>query len=413
MKIAFHTFGCKLNQVETEAIADRFIRKGWIISNNDDADLFFVNTCAVTRKAEAKGRRLIRQLTIENPGKVVAAGCFAQLKPKEISELGELKYVLGTKDKFGIFDLLSKDTDNLNEDAASADSLVCSGNNFRSRVFLKIQDGCDHGCSYCIVPKLRGDSVSAHHEVIYKAAESAVSNGPNEIVLSGVDIGSYTDKDGWDLADILTSLVQIPDIFRLRLSSVEPPGFNEKLLEAIEASDKICHHFHVPLQSGSDRILKLMRRGYTRHEYFDLVDNIAHRFPDARMGTDVIVGFPGEGEEDFQQTAELVQNSPITHIHVFPFSPRPGTEYGDIDDISPKTKAERANLLRRMVNAKNTEFIRKNIGRTATVLFEGDGNRGGLTDNYIRVFSENGVKAGFASVRLSSTKNNRVYGQLI
>lgn len=416
LRVSFHTFGCKLNQVETEAIAEKFAAEGFIITEGQDADLFFVNTCAVTGKAEAKGRRLIRKLAVDNPGKVISAGCLSQLKPEEISSLGNLKMVLGTRERFNAIEYLkTRGTGGIYVDSEpkAAFSSV-SGNNFRSRLFVKIQDGCSHRCSYCIVPHLRGDSVSMPVDQVISMVEKSLSNNPNEIVLTGVDIGSYCDEFGVTLSGLIPRLAVINKVKRIRLSSVEPPGFTDALIDACINTEKVCHHFHVPLQSGSDRILNLMKRDYTAEQYFTVIRRLADNFPAARIGTDVIVGFPGEKDSDFEETAHGIELSPLNHIHIFPFSPRPGTDFSEVDDdVKPEIKSERSDILRKIISVKYNDFLEQNMGRIETVFFEGDGSRGGLTGNYIRVFVENYLKPGFVKVRLIGLKDGKVIGEIV
>lgn len=416
LSVSFHTFGCKLNQVETEEIAARFAAAGFTICEGLEADLFFVNTCAVTHRAEAKSRRLIRKLADGNPGRVIAAGCLAQMKPNEIAALGDLKLILGTSERFGVVEYLDKAGENriYTSKPNGAQVFPCAGNRFRSRIFIKIQDGCDHRCSYCIVPKLRGGSISISSRQVIESVKSALKDESNEIVLTGVDIGSYDDGEGADLAELLKKLVDLPEVVRIRLSSIEPPGFTAELIDACADSDKICPHFHIPLQSGSDRILKLMGRDYSADEYTDLVNALADKSPHARIGADVIVGFPHETREDFEKTVELVENSPLNHIHVFPFSPRPGTNFSSQeDDIPPVTKAQRGKILREIISAKNEIFVSKNLGRIENVYFEGGGAKGGLTSNYIRVFTPNKNYTGFAMVRLVKMVDHKVMGEII
>ncbi len=415
MKIAFHTFGCKLNQVETEAAAAMFADSGYEIVKEGEADLYFINTCAVTARAEGKSRRMVRRLAREHPGKVIAAGCLAQLRREEIAPLEKLRLALGVGERFRVIELLNQSEGKVFvSPAPGGEILPLGGNRFRSRAFIKIQDGCDRECSYCIVPKLRGGSVSLGWEQVLGLARKAMSQQPREVVLTGVDIGSYRDASGLNLAGLLRKLEALPEVVRIRLSSVEPPGFTAELIEAIADSDKICRHFHLPLQSGSDRILERMGRGYDSAYYRGVVEKLGARFPGARIGADVIVGFPGEAEEDFERTLALVDESPVNHIHVFPFSPRPGTEYSPEDDIVPQSvKDERAEKLRRTVSAKYTDFLQRSLGGVETVFFEGDGSKGGFTDNYIRVIVPGAKVSGFHPVRLTEARLNQVIGELV
>ena len=417
LKVAFHTFGCKLNQVETEAIADMFINEGYEISDRGEADIFFVNTCAVTHKAEAKGRRLLRKLAQRYPGRVIATGCLAQLKPSEIASLGEMRLVVGTSERFRILDFLRIEESTLIHVSGQPSGKFCdsAGNFFHSRSFIKIQDGCDHRCAYCVVPILRGDSVSLPASKVMEQAQKALQT-PREIVLTGVDIGSYCDDRGMTLAGLLAELVKIPELIRLRLSSIEPPGFSPELIEICASYHKICPHFHLPLQSGSNKILKAMGRDYSAGEYLQLMHAIQDRIPGCRLGADVMVGFPGESDEDFLQSVNLVKEAGITHIHVFPFSPRPGTGFTQEDDtIHPQIKAKRAGYLRKYVADKNREYLKSQLGSVNTVFFEEGGCKGGFTDNYIRVIVPQEELTGFHQVKLIeiSSGGNSVNGLLL
>lgn len=402
MKIAFHTFGCKLNQVETEAAAEMFAEAGFDICTDDSADLFFVNTCAVTGKAEGKSRRYLHKLAENNPGRVIAAGCLAQAKPYEIAALADFRMVLGTKEKADAVALLS-DNSGLNvfvSDSPQGHFSPFSGNRYRSRTFVKIQDGCDHNCSYCIVPKLRGSSVSLQADEVISRVKEAVIPQSHEVVLTGVDIGSYR-SNGMNLTSLLKVLCEIPGLVRIRLSSLEPPGVNDELINFCASNHKICPHFHLPLQSGSNKILQRMNRNYTREEYIALCNSISDKIPDVRLGADVLVGFPGETEQDFMDTVQLVEKTALSHLHIFPFSPRPGTDFGEKDDIiSPQVKNHRFNYLKKIIAAKNAEFIDNQLGSVREVFFEADGS--GFTDNYIRVIAQNSKPHGFANVKLAN-----------
>lgn len=415
LKVAFHTFGCKLNQVETEAVAEMFAAEGFEIGDEREADLFFVNTCAVTGKAEAKSRRFLRKLAEKYPGRVIAAGCYAQAKPLEAAALAEMKMVLGTAEKYRVVKLLENASGmeiHVTENPGGH-FIPLSGRRFRSRAFVKIQDGCDHGCSYCIVPVLRGGSVSLPVEEVICRVKEAVSGNSPEIVLTGVDVGSYRDG-GAGLSGLLEKLISIPGLVRIRLSSIEPPGVTGELIEICAGSAKICNHFHLPLQAGSDKILRAMGRGYTGKEYLELTEAVRSKMPDARIGADVVAGFPGEEDADFEDTFELVKQSPLTHIHVFPFSVRPGTVFSEKDDMIPhQVKAERAERLRKVIADKNRLFIRNQLGRVKEVYFEESGS--GFTDNYIRVSVPGEKLTGFHAVKLVSAdpETGRVIGERV
>ena len=415
LKIAFHTFGCKLNQMETEAVAELFAKEGFEISDVREADLFFVNTCAVTGKAEAKSRKYLRRLAQQHPGQVIAAGCLAQAKPAELAEAADFKMILGTSEKGDAVRLEAKDAGFQVYVAAKprGSFIEGGGNRFRSRSFIKIQDGCDHRCAYCIVPKLRGASVSLPVQDVARQVEDVLSGEPREIVLTGVDIGSYREGKS-ELSDLLEVLLSMDDLIRIRLSSVEPPGFTHRLLEICASSPEICPHVHLPLQSGSDAVLQRVGREYSAGDYLELVNDISHKIPEARIGADVIVGLPGEGDKEFRETAELLEKSPITHLHVFPFSWRPGTKFERRDDIVPASeKAARSRKLRNIAARKNNHFLQSQTGKIRTVFFEENGS--GFTDNYIRVVMENCDLRGFHDIELLEIhpRLNAVWGRLI
>ena len=407
MKAAFYTLGCKLNQVETDAAAASFKQQGYEIVQGEEADVYFINTCAVTSKAEAKSRRLVRKLAREFPGKVIAAGCLVQLKREKIALLDGLKMALGTKERFDFFNAPENCGNLCVSDNPVGSFSPHRGDYFRSRAFVKIQDGCDHRCSYCIVPILRGKSVSLDKDSVVLSVTKALENGGKEIVLTGVDIGSYKDASGTTLAELLEKICKLPEVRRIRLSSVEPPGFTEELTNACGTSEKVCPHFHIPLQSGSDNILRRIGRNYTGADYLDLVNKLAGKFPDAKIGADLIVGLPGETDEEFIRTLKIIEQAPITHIHVFPFSPRPGTEFKSTDDrISAEVKAYRAEALKKIVQAKNLEFMNRMRGTVREVFFEGDGSKGGFTDNYIRTTTPGKRFSGFQLVKLKEIRGN-------
>jgi threonylcarbamoyladenosine tRNA methylthiotransferase MtaB len=401
MKIAFHTFGCKLNQMETEAIAQTFINEGYEVVKDGEADLYFINTCAVTSRAEAKSRRMLCNLAEKHPHKVIAAGCLAQMKPLALDGLADFRLILGVQERMQAPNLLANAVAKVQVSAPQGVFPIESGNLFRSRSFIKIQDGCDHNCSYCIVPSLRGASVSLSAEAVIQRVKSALKI-PREIVLTGVDIGSYKDVKGITLAGLLGKITTLPEVVRIRLSSIEPPGFTPDVLEVLINSPKICPHFHIPLQSGSDRILRRMNRKYTAEAYLDLTQQLAKNLPLARIGADIIVGFPDESEDDFSATYNLLKQSPITHIHIFPFSLRPGVSLTDPDNIPFEVKRERSEKLKRLIAERNKEFLKQNLGRIMTVFFESSSPCEGFTENYIRVVVDCEKVEGFHRVRLES-----------
>ncbi len=400
MKIAFHTLGCKLNQVETEAVAAMFAAAGYEISDDNDVDLFFVNTCAVTGKAEAKSRKLLRRLAELRPGQVIAAGCFAQAKAADLKNLGDFRLILGADQKGEAVKMLAESSglQTIVAEAPQGEFLPEAGSRFHSRTFIKIQDGCDHKCAYCIVPILRGHSVSLDAQEVIRQVKNALADRPREIVLTGVDIGSY-EAGGMDLAGLLENLIKLEEVVRIRLSSVEPPGFSDNLLNVCASSPKICPHFHLPLQSGSPEILRRIGRDYSGEDYLNLTVKIAETIPDARIGADVVVGLPGEGEKQFEETYQVIENSPLSHLHIFPFSPRPGTAFSPDDDKIPyPVKEDRSRRLAKLGAEKNRIFTAGQKGKIRLVFFEDGGE--GFTDNYIRVKCDDPEIRGFHLVEI-------------
>ncbi len=399
-KIAFHTFGCKLNQVETEAVAEMFASRRYKVVQGEEADLFFVNTCAVTGKAEAKSRRYLIKLARAHPGQVIAMGCMSQARASELAEKADFRLILGTSERKDALRLL---------DECSRSRIYVADNPlggfiphrfhfFKSRAFVKIQDGCDNNCSFCIVPKLRGPSVSLDADSVVNQVREMLSGGICEVVLTGVDIGSYDDGEA-NLNRLLVRLTSIPELVRIRLSSVEPPGFTPELIETCTTNDKICPHFHLPLQSGSDKILRLMGRSYSAEEFLNITRQLSRKDAYVRIGADVIVGHPGEDEDCFRETYDLIAQSPITHIHIFPFSARPLTEFLPQDDKIPaQVKNERSAALRRLISEKNRRFLKSQIGHRKLVYFEENGR--GFTDNYIRVVLREKNLQGFREVEI-------------
>jgi len=400
LKIAFHTLGCKLNQVETEAVAQMFAAKGCEVADEAEADLVFVNTCAVTGKAEAKSRKLLRRLAQAHPGRVIAAGCYAQAKTSELTKLGDFRLILGTGEKGEALKALAEPAGQkvYVAERPQGQFLTAAGYRFHSRAFIKIQDGCSHKCAYCIVPLLRGASVSLNADEVIRQVKKALADKPREIVLTGVDIGSYRQQD-LDLAGLLEKLIALDEVVRIRLSSVEPMDFNDRLVEVCASSSKICPHFHIPLQSGSTEVLQGINRPYTSEEYLELTGELAELIPHVRIGADVVAGLPGEGETQFAETCALIEKSPLTHLHIFPFSPRPGTEFDAEADIIPyPVKVRRAQELQKLGAEKNLAFIAGQKGKIRQVFFEDCGE--GFTDNYIRIKLDDDTVRGFHFVRI-------------
>jgi threonylcarbamoyladenosine tRNA methylthiotransferase MtaB len=421
-KVSFHTLGCRLNFSESGTIAAEFQRRGYeIVPFGTPADITFLNTCTVTDKADSTCRNLIRKAHKTSPeGKVIVAGCYAQMESEAIAKMTGVDLVLGTSEKYKVFEYLDEDeqidiaVEQTNEFWEASTTLA----DRHTRAFLKIQDGCNYICSYCIIPFARGRSrAMSISRVIAKACE-LVDNGFKEIVLTGVNIGEYEANTGEKLSDLVEQLLQIEGLERLRLSSVEPNTIDDRLLEVMQSSPKFLDHFHLPLQSGDDQVLQKMRRHYDSNFYRQLVLRLQQKFPNCGIGADVIVGHPGETQEQFENTYRFIQELPITHLHVFPFSKRKGTTAAQSTDFIQHTvKKERAQRLIALGEQKLLEFSRRNLGTVSAVLFEqqdAEGRWEGYTTNFIRVkvLSAKNLKNCIMDVRLSEIENGQVIGQL-
>ena len=395
MDVAFKTLGCKLNYSETSSISRDFENKGYNkVSFEDVADIYVINTCSVTQNADKEFKYLVNKVKRINPNsKVVAIGCYAQLKPKEISSFKGVDLVLGADKKFNIIDYL---------DSSSHHSCEINSVNYfkssyslgdRTRSFLKVQDGCDYKCTYCTIPLARGKSRSGAVNEIIENAKTLVDNGIKEIVLTGVNIGDYGIFENrgrqTNFLTLLKEIEKIKNLERVRISSIEPNLLNNEIIEFVSQSQKIMPHFHIPLQSGSDKILKLMKRRYLSELYVDRVNKIKELIPDCCIGADVIVGFPGENDFDFKRTYDFISSLEISYLHVFSYSERVNTESVYFaEKNSKKIKSERSSILRELSDIKREFFYKKNINSERKILFESENKNGfihGYTDNYIRV----------------------------
>jgi threonylcarbamoyladenosine tRNA methylthiotransferase MtaB len=371
-----------------------------------NADLIVVNSCTVTRRADQQVRQTVRRLHRENPeARIVVAGCYAERDPETLASLPGVSLVLGNADRNRLADILpavAGDAPRIVHTPiheARDCEIAGAAHGGKTRPFLKLQDGCDAHCSYCIVPSVRGPGRSAAPEAILAEIRLLVARGCQEIVLTGVHLGSYGCKlpRPARLADLLRSILEIPGLGRLRLSSIEPMRFDRSIVNLAAGNAAFAPHFHIPLQSGSDRILRLMRRPYKAGRFLDLLHFIHDRMPDAALGTDVLVGFPGETDEDFEATCELVRKSPLAYLHVFPFSAREGTPAASMSgQLSPKTVRARGEILRVLSAARNLAFRSRFVGQVLpaiTLAREEDmGNSVVLTENYIHaLIAETGV----------------------
>jgi len=395
-KVAFQTLGCKLNFAETSTIArsfddDRYER----VSPDSDADVFIINTCSVTDTADRKCRQAVRKIIHRNPDAFVAVvGCYAQLKPGSVAAIEGVDLVLGTYEKFDIAAYIENLGKGTVPEIHSCESINTTGfisswsAGDRTRSFLKVQDGCDYLCSYCTVPLARGRSRNPFISEIVEEATQIAASGVKEIVLTGVNVGDFGKSTGESLDNLLKSLVQISGLERLRLSSIEPDLLTDTIIDLISSEPVLMPHIHMPLQSGNDKILGLMRRRYRRDALRDRVLKVRNLIPDASIGADVIVGFPGETGEDFEETYSFLENLPLSYLHVFAFSPRPGTPAATMPGaVRTSEKEERSRQLIRLSGRKRIQFMQSAAGNIYNVLLEkrsADGMLSGLTGNYIR-----------------------------
>jgi len=401
--IAFATLGCKLNQAETQEIEELLASRGYrAVPFEEPAQVYVINTCTVTGRADFSDRQTIRRAIARNPrALVVVTGCYAQTDPAAIARISGVDLIVGNQEKYelaGLLDSLTKRATPLvrvGDIRKAVNVPVAPVTHFRgrSRAFVKIQDGCQHRCAFCIVPLARGGSRSQEPKVVVDQIHRLVESGYGEVVLTGVDMGHY----GWDLfprttlASLLRQILDVPGLRRLRLSSILPPYFTDELIEVIAGSSRICPHLHIPLQSGSDRVLRLMRRPYNARIYGSLVERLSRAIPDLGLGADVIVGFPGETDADFEVTRALIEALPVSYLHVFSYSDRKGTEAARLPRHLPaRTITERSKALRRLGLEKSLAFRRRLVGRIQEVLAleERDKSTGrlrGLTGNYVEL----------------------------
>ena len=401
--VALSTLGCKLNFSETSSIANNLEKNNFkVVPFNQYADAYIINTCSVTENADNKFKVFVNKALKINPNAFVAAiGCYAQLKPEELLSVKGVDLVLGASEKFNIVNYLQ----NIDQDFSKFDH-SCNINdvdsfietystNSRTRAFLKVQDGCDYKCSFCTIPLARGKSRSNSIENVVKNVKEIISNGIKEIVLTGINLGDFGKRQSdsfvtnEDFLGLIKTLDKIDGVERYRVSSIEPNLLTDEIISFISKSNKFVPHFHIPLQSGSDQILKKMRRRYKTDLYESRVELIRKLIPNASIGVDVIVGFPGETDEMFLETYNFIEKLDVTYLHIFSYSERENTKAIELNGVVPKkTRNKRSKLLRLLSSSKKTSFYKNNIGTDYNVLFESENKNGlieGYTENNIRV----------------------------
>lgn len=429
-KVTFHTLGCKLNFAETSTLGRQFLDRGFReVENESGADVIVINTCSVTERADQKARQIIRHLQKFSPDAfTIVTGCYAQLDPEEIAAIPGVDLVLGSSEKFKLFDYIqsfdrsgaAKVFTSPVEDAHEFGGAFSLEVGNRTRVFLKIQDGCDYVCTYCTIPKARGESRSPSIEFVVNQARDLAEKGIKEIVLAGVNIGDFGRKDGLTFLDLCRQLDTVDGIERIRISSIEPNLITDEVIHFVAESKRFCHHFHLPLQSGSDTVLKRMKRRYLTDIYRDRVEKIHSVLPDAGIGADVIVGFPGETDELFDETATFIASLPLTYLHAFTFSERENTPAYDMDGQVPQHIRKKRNAhLRILSRKKEHEFLESYIGKEVDLLIEGEIQEGlsfGYTGTYARIGVPNGENLVNTIQKVKITgwfSNNELRGEIL
>ncbi len=427
-RIAFHTLGCKVNYCDTDSIRRQFTGTGeYIVSDSDNADICIINTCTVTDKSDAKCRQAVRKAIKNAPGAVIiVTGCLAETQPDVIKKIPGVDYVIGNPDKDKILDIFKESkiqNSRFPENRPPGASGISTTDHIKSRTraFLKIQDGCSFRCSYCIIPDARGESRSVPVNDVINNVIELKDSGFREIVLTGINLGDYNNQNT-KLTDLLGEILEIGNIPRIRLSSVEPDLITDDLVDLAASRKEICPHFHVPLQSGDDGILKSMKRHYTGREFKEVIKMIKTKIPDAGLGTDIIAGFPGESEEAFSNSYNLIDSLPFTYLHVFPFSVRKGTPAADMDvKLSSLVIKDRAKKLKALGKKKQLSFLKSRIGKNTEVLVEtqkagssGESIYVGTSVEYIRCEIVDTCELNsIVPVKISRLKDNRAIGNIL
>lgn len=433
MKVAFTTLGCRVNQYETEAMTERFKKEGYeLVPFEEYADVYVINTCTVTNIGDKKSRQMANRARRKNEEAVIAVvGCYSQIAPEEVSKIEGVDVVLGTRNKGDIVYWVNRAREEREKIIEVND--VLKNNVFedlniseyqdKTRAFLKIQDGCNRFCSYCLIPFARGAVCSKEPDKVISEAKELAEHGFKEIILSGIHIASYgADLEGdWSLVKILQELDNIEGIERIRIGSIDPQFFTEGTIDNLSELKKLCPHFHLSLQSGCDETLKRMNRRYTTKEYKDIVEGLRKNIKDVSITTDIIVGFPGETEEEFNTTYEFLKSIELSKMHVFKYSPRKGTKAAVMQEqVNGNIKDERSSKLIELDAKLEEQFMNKLIGKTMDVLYEQKHNGEessyeGYTPNYIKVVSKNSydIEGKIVKTKLAEVKKEFIIGELI
>lgn len=430
-KVAFYTLGCKVNQYETEAMMEAFEKAGYEIVEYDDySDIYVINTCTVTNMGDRKSRQIIRRALEYNPKAFIAVvGCYSQIAPDEIMNIQGVRLVVGTNERSKIVQLVEETRDEDSKvsvvgnimEIEEFEDMNIKHYKSRSRAFIKIQEGCEQYCTYCIIPYARGKIRSRKPDSIIEEVKILVDSGYKEVVLTGIHVGSYgRDLRNIELIDIIQMVHDVDGIERVRMSSLEPKTFDDNFISKLPHLNKLCRHFHLSLQSGCDETLKRMNRKYTTEEYKAVVNKLRNIFPDVGITTDIIVGFPGETEEEFEKTIKFVEEISFSSMHIFKFSPRKGTPAAKFKgQINPQVKEARSKIISSIAKINEIKFMNSFIGKSLKVLYEQKIDKcnncyEGLTDNYIRVISEAAydIKGEIINTNIKSIQGDLMKGEL-
>ncbi|NLM35826.1 MAG: tRNA (N(6)-L-threonylcarbamoyladenosine(37)-C(2))-methylthiotransferase MtaB [Clostridiales bacterium] len=434
MKVAFATLGCRVNQYESEAMAEQFIKDGYQIVKFDEfADVYVINTCTVTNMGDKKSRQMIgRARRLNNDAVIAVVGCYSQVAPEEVSSIDGVDVVLGSRNKGDVVYWVNRARDEKSKIVQVKDvlrnkvfeELSIETYQDRTRAFLKIQDGCNRFCAYCLIPYARGSVCSKNPEKVIEEVKELAKHGFKEIILSGIHIASYGAdlEENINLVDILEKMNEIQGIERIRIGSIDPTFFTEGVMDRISKLEKLCPHFHLSLQSGCNATLKRMNRRYSAEEYLNIVEELRKRIPDVSITTDVIVGFPGETEEEFEETYNFLKNIKLTKTHVFKYSPRKGTAAAKLkDNVTATEKERRSSELIKLSNENERSFIESFIDREMEVLYEQKSSRDsgyyeGYTPNYIKVvaaFENEDVIGKIIKTKLVKAEEEFAYGEAV
>lgn len=427
-KVAFYTLGCKVNQYETEAMSELFVNNGYEIADYEDfADIYVINTCTVTGMSDRKSRQIIRRAKKINPDAfVIVAGCYAQVSPEDVMKIDGVNLVLGNDGKKDIVRFYEENQAKNNVLKVSNimhchtfENLSVDTYSERTRAYIKVQDGCNQFCAYCKIPYARGPIRSRDFDEVISETKRLADAGFTEITYVGIHIASYgLDTKTCGLAELLCSANEVPGIKRIRLSSIEPMTLNETFIDKIKDCDKLCHHFHLSLQSGCDETLKRMNRRYSTDDYFKIVDGLRKNFPDVAITTDIMVGFPGETNEEFQKTCEFAEKVAFSGAHIFQYSKRPGTRAAEFENqVSPDVKDARSKKLIEITKNTQKAFMEKFLGKTCEVLFEQRAGEyfEGKTDNYqsVLVKADADLSGEYRNVHLVNIQGEAFLGEIV